>query len=185
MAFDPAHARAIACRARVRQALGDPAGAREDLLWLAENAPSGYPDALLRLADLAIEAGDVTAAQAFVDRYRAVGPPQTARIEAERRLGEIASRPAITALRTSPDDAVRLRAIRRLRGARSRSGIGALIEALEDPNLRLRHYAWSVLRELTGESFGPSPGEWRRWWADRGGVVGPPDRGPTPPEGGA
>lgn len=168
LAAAPEEPRAFALRARIRRARGDREGARRDLVWLAEKARDSHPEALLALADMAIEDGDDASARAYLAQYGSACGSERGRAEADRRLRELAARPAMAVLRGSKDDARRLRAIHSLRAIRSAGGVACLIEALEDPNLRLRLFAWKALRDLTGADLGPSAEAWRAWWSRKG-----------------
>lgn len=84
--------------------------------------------------------------------------------------------PFTAGLLRDPDAFVRAAAARHLELCGARHAVGALIEALADPDATVRACADSALRSLTGQAFlfdpfAPEPvrarglAEWRTWWA--------------------
>jgi hypothetical protein len=47
--------------------------------------------------------------------------------------------------------------------------IGGLISLLDDPEPAVKRAAHAALKDLSGEKFGPSADEWKRWWKNREG----------------
>lgn len=98
-----------------------------------------------------------------------IGPFTTSPAEMARqslaRIGRSAVDSLILSLR-SRDVATRWNAVKALGEMRELSAVPALMEALEDRDMRVRNKAAWALRETTGKDFGISAERWRRWWAE-------------------
>jgi HEAT repeat protein len=66
---------------------------------------------------------------------------------------------------SDPSPAIRVSAVRQLGRFRDPSLVPFLVERLRDADTATREGALEVLGQITGQSLGPRPESWSRWWA--------------------
>lgn len=71
-------------------------------------------------------------------------------------------------LRASKQPELRACAAAGLHNARSVEGVAPLIDALSDPDPRVREGAYYALRDITGQDFGQDQERYREWWEKNG-----------------
>lgn len=153
--------------ARVLIEIGETRGARRAIEELLRLDPDRAGSFHVLLGDLERREGRWEKALEHYDRARAVAtrPEDLERLRREAEGIERARQVAI--LRGPAPDAEKFQAIRRLARHPTRSSFEALIQLLEDPNLRLARLAWKTLRTLSGEELDFAIEPWRAWLDSR------------------
>ncbi|MEM7261599.1 MAG: tetratricopeptide repeat protein [Planctomycetota bacterium] len=157
--LDPTNASARFERASILKTMGDADTLEKDLRWLAHEAKNPLVSARL--------------IQHYLDRslfrdaereFRALASrdlPPSMRAEVKRLKLEVGAAPWVARLRGSVDDADRFEAIDALTRFPTRATMAALIDTIEDRNLRLGTYALKCLREMTKMDLDKDANAWR------------------------
>ncbi len=140
-------------------------GGKDQIFKLLKKWRSNIDPAVELLASLA-ESTSPGTAQILIDVSREFsGALQIASISLLGRAKSDAALERLIEALGDKDLYVRTAAMKAIRQYKDKRVIGPLIGVMERDDGRLRGEAYKFLIEVTGQSMGPSPADWKKWWS--------------------
>ena len=162
----PHDAEALSLRGLLRQSAGDASGAEKDLKRSFEGG-NRHAEGLFTLGEMRARRGDYDGAREVYEAARERLKSGSGLRRAGTELRELSVRGSIERLDRSPRYAERFDAAKRLLRSPTPRALASLIRALDDSNLRFKHFVWRILRLSTGESMPPQKEMWEGWWQEK------------------
>lgn len=132
----------------------------DDLRFLSQSGK--HPRAGIRLTRVFLQHEKYFAAQKELERLQRAELPPSLVSELDLLTREVIAAPWVAVLRGAGSDGERFQAVDRLQQHRLPMVLSALVDTLDDTNLRLSRYAWQALKKMTGLEHPPIAQHWRR-----------------------